>query len=468
MQHIADAPQLEADVVVVGAGFAGIEAARQLKAAGRSVVLLEARERVGGRALNHPIGDGKVLDAGAEFFGPKNTIIADAAHSVGVRPYKVYDDGDRLMAHRGRITRWRGFVPKISPVALVDFGQAAARLELMGRSIPNGAPWKAPRAAEWDSQTLWSWARRNIRTEGGRTVLFLMIEAALSASPKDVSLLHVAYYAKGAGGFRALTSVRGGVQDARFEGGAQGIAVRMAEAVEDETYLGAVVRRIEQRADSVVVSGPGFEARGRRVVVAVPITLAGRIDYDPALPGYRDQLTQRMPAGSVIKYLALYDEPFWRGDGLTGGAASLEGPLRAVFDGSPPDGRPGVLSAFAAGPPARELIRQSARERREAVLDALVRFFGPRARTPFDLVETNWVEEEFTRGCYHGFAPPGLYTEYGPALREPIGRIHWAGAESVPLEMGSMGGAIDSGRRVAREISALEAGDRADAALVTA
>jgi monoamine oxidase len=221
------------------------------------------------------------------------------------------------------------------------------------------------------------------------------------------------------------------------------------------------VREVEQSTDSVRIRGPGFEVSARRVVVAIPPTLAGRIVYEPALPGYRDQLTQRMPAGSVIKCVAVYDTPFWRDEGLTGGAASLTGPVRATFDACPPDGTPGVLSSFVAGPPARRLVRQTAAERREAVLGALVHYFGPRAGRPIDYIEKNWIDEPFTRGCYHGYAPPGLYTEYGPALVEPIGRIHWAGAESVPLEMGSMGGAFDSGRRVAREILALDGDESA-------
>jgi monoamine oxidase len=456
MQHITEETRLEADVVVVGGGFAGISAARELKAGGHSVCLLEARDRLGGRVLSHPIGEGKVVDLGAEFFGTRNTIIADTARSLGIKPYRVYDEGYRLLDVAGKVTRWKGYVPRISPIALADFGQAALRIEAMGRSVPDGEPWKAKRAREWDSQTLWSWTKRNVRTRAGRAVMQLMIDAALSASPREVSLLHVVYYAKGAGGFRALTTVTGGVQEFRFQGGAQSIGLRLAEAVSDETYLGAVVRRVEQRSDSVTVSGPGFEAHGRRVVIALPVTLAGRLEYDPPLPGFRDQLTQRMPAGSVMKCLAFYDEPFWREEGLTGGAASPDGPVRAIFDGSPPDARPGVLSAFVAGPPARAMTRLPEAERRAAVMSALTRFFGPRAAKPIDFVEQNWIEEPFSRGCYHGYAPPGLYTEFGPALVEPIGRIHWAGAESVPMEMGSMGGAIDSGRRVAREIAALE------------
>ena len=353
-------------MIVVGAGFAGITAARELKASGRTVVLLEARNRLGGRSLNHPIGEGEVVDLGAEFYGKRNPIIAEAARSVGVRSYKVYDTGDRLIDHGGKIVRWKGYVPTISPSALVDFGQAVLRIDRMAREIPLEAPWDAPHAAQWDGVTMWSWARRNLRTRGGRALMSMMIDAALAASPADVSLLHVLYYAKGAGGFRALTTITGGVQENRFVGGSQSIALRLADSVADESYIGAAVRRVAQVGDYVRVSGSGFEAVGRRVVIAVPVPLAARIEYDPPLPGYRDQLTQRMPMGAAIKYLVLYDEPFWRADGLTGGAASPGGPVRAVFDSCPPDGSPGVLSAFVTGPPARELARVSAAQRRAA------------------------------------------------------------------------------------------------------
>jgi monoamine oxidase len=194
-------------------------------------------------------------------------------------------------------------------------------------------------------------------------------------------------------------------------------------------------------------------------VVALPPTLAGRIAYAPALPGFRDQLTQRLPAGAAIKCLAIYDRPFWRDAGFSGQVSCTDGPFRVAFDTSPASGSPGVLSAFVTGSAARALTQLARSERRAAVLDALARAFGRPAAAPTEFVEQNWLDEEFTRGCYHGFGPPGVYTAYGSALRAPIGRIHWAGTETGVHQMGSMGGAIDSGRRVARELLARDAGE---------
>jgi monoamine oxidase len=457
VQEISANPSIEADVVVVGAGFAGVMAARELKAAGRTVALLEARSRLGGRSLSKPIGDGKYVELGCEFHGQDHSVSARTARSVGIGSRKVYDQGERLLDDGTKLIRWKGQLPGLSPVTLLDFGQAALRIERMRREVPEEAPWTAPHARQWDSETMASWMRRNVRTRGARTLMRVMIEAGMAAAPADVSLLHVLNYSNGTGGFRAMTQVTGGTLENRFDGGSYGVVTKLAEAVAAETYVGAVVRRISTTGDLVRVSGAGFEAVARRVVVAVPVPLTGRIEFDPILPGFRAQAAQRLTMGSAIKYLALYDEPFWRGEGLTGMATSPAGPIRATIDSCPPDGTPGVLAAFVTGPSARELSRLTAAERRELVLKELVRFFGPRAGRPYELIEQNWMAEEFTRGCYHGYAPPGLYTEYGPALVEPVGRIHWAGAESVPVEYGSMSGAIHSGIRVAKEIVALDA-----------
>jgi len=198
----------------------------------------------------------------------------------------------------------------------------------------------------------------------------------------------------------------------------------------------------------------GREIRPHRAVVAVPPALAGRIAYDPPLPGLRDQLTQRMPHGTVIKCHAIYPEPFWRADGLTGQAGSDSGPAKVIFDNSPPEGRPGVLLAFLEGRLARELGTWPAADRREAVLATLARLFGPRAAAPEAYHELAWAEEEFTRGCYGAFLGPGVWTSLGRALREPIGPLHWAGAEHATVWNGYMDGAVRSGEAAAAAVLA--------------
>jgi monoamine oxidase len=273
-----------------------------------------------------------------------------------------------------------------------------------------------------------------------------------AADPSDVSLLHLLAYANAAGGVDRLIDTEGGAQESRIVGGTQRIALRIADELGDRLLLAQPVRRITQTASAVTVESDDLAVRARCAVVAMSPALAGRLAYSPPLPADRDQLTQRAPNGSVIKCMAIYDEPFWRRVGLSGQVAASTGPVKVVFDNSPPDGDPGVLLAFLEGSNGRALGRQSELGRREAVLSCLARFFGPRARQPHTYVEKNWSEDEWTRGCYGAFLPPNTWTQFGAALRAPVGRVHWAGAETATTWMGYMDGAVRSGERAASEI----------------
>jgi monoamine oxidase len=450
---VADSGTHEADVIVVGAGLAGLAAARALVAEGASVVVLEARERVGGRVENHDIGEGKVVEVGGQWIGPTQDRLAALARELGVETFPTHGQGFNLLEYGGSVRRYTGTIPRINPAVLVDVERAQRRLNRLARRVPLEAPWEAPGAARLDGQTAATWMRRNLVTKSGRMLLELGIEAVWAAQPEDMSLLHVLFYIHSAGSLELLFDTEGGAQQDRFAGGSQLIPIRMAEQLGDERLvLGAPVRRIEHGPDGVSVQADGAVARGRRAILALAPTLAGRVAYDPPLPGYRDQLTQRMPLGTVVKCMAIYAEPFWRSEGLSGQAMSDGGPVRLMFDNSPPDGSPGVLLGFLEGRRARELGRLAAEERRTAVIDCFARMFGPRAANPDDYVERLWAEEEWTRGCYGCHMPTGAWTNYGAALHAPIGPLHWAGAEYAHVWNGYMDGALRSGEAAAAQV----------------
>ena len=450
-----DLHERSADVVVIGAGLAGLSAAREVAAAGASVVVVEARDRVGGRVLNQDIGGGKVVEVGAEWIGPTQDRLAALAAELGVETFPTWVKGQSVLERGGKLSRYRGTIPRINPLVLVDVGRAQLRLNRMARRVPLAAPWEAPGAERLDAQTADTWLRRNVRTRAGRAMLELGIEAVWAAEPADVSLLHVLFYIHSAGSLEMLFDTAGGAQQDRFVGGSQLLPLRAAEALGAERILlGAPVRAIAHGDDGVVVRADGAEVRARRAVVAIAPTLAGRIAYDPPLPGFRDQLTQRMPLGTVIKCMAIYDEPFWRADGLSGEAISDVGPVKVTYDNSPPDGSPGVLLGFLEGRHARQLGRVPQDERRTAALDCFGRLFGARARKPSGYVEHLWADDEWSRGCYGCHMPTGAWTNYGPALREPIGPLHWAGAEHATVWNGYMDGAVGSGQETAREVLA--------------
>ena len=441
----------DADVVVVGAGLAGLVAARDLRAQGASVLLLEARDRVGGRTLNHDIGDGKVVEVGGQWVGPTQHRMLALAREVGVETFPTYDEGENLVEWKGKLVRYTGPIPRINPAILADVAQAQFRLDRLARQVPVEAPWEAPKAAELDGQTFAGWLRRNVASAGARTLFEIGCEAVWAQEPADLSFLHVLFYTHSAGGFDALIGTSGGAQQDRFVGGSQLVSRKLAETLGDELVLSAPVRAIAHAADGVTVTADGVAAKGKRAILAVPPTLCARIAYDPPLPGFRDQLTQRVAQGTVTKCMAIYDEPFWRAQGLSGQAASDTGPIRVTFDNSPPDGSPGVLLGFLEGRHARRLGRVSPQERRDAVVGTFARLFGSRAGRPDGYVDRVWADEEWTRGCYGCAMPTGAWTEFGPALREPIGPLHWAGAETGTVWSGYMDGAVQSGQRAAAE-----------------
>jgi monoamine oxidase len=443
----------DADLVVIGAGLAGLSAARAATTAGASVVVVEARDGVGGRVLNEDIGGGNVVEVGAQWIGPTQDRLAALAAKLDVETFPTYGEGENVIEYGGRLRRYRGTIPRINPVVLLDVERAQRRLNRMARRVPLDAPWEAPDAPALDGQTAATWMRRNLATRAGRMLLELGIEAVWAAQPEDMSLLHVLFYIHSAGSLEMLFDTEGGAQQDRFVGGSQRIPILMAQELGRENLLlGAPVRMIRRGEHGVTVEADGATVRARRAVVAVAPTLAGRIAYDPPLPGFRDQLTQRMPLGTVAKCMAIYDEPFWRAENLSGQGTSDAGPVKLTFDNSPPSGAPGVLLGFLEGRQARELGRLHTNERRAAVLDCFARLFGPRAGRPDAYVERLWAEEEWSRGCYGCHMPTGAWTAYGPALREPIGPLHWAGAEYATVWNGYMDGAVRSGEAAASAV----------------
>jgi monoamine oxidase len=445
----------DCDVVVVGAGLSGLAAARELEAQGADVRVLEARDRVGGRTLNHSVGERPedVVELGGQWVGPTQHEVMALARDLGLETYPTHAAGKNLFeTAKGKLTRYSGTIPRLNPLVLADYGRADLRFKRLAKRVNPDAPWDAPDARRLDEQTFAEWIRRNARTATAREALAMGIRAVFSVEPADLSLLHVLFYSAAAGGWDDLIDTEGGAQQDRIVGGSQLISIRMAEDLGDRIQLESPVSVIRSDGDGVVVG----DVRARRVIVALPPALAGRLEYEPALPAQRDQLTQRMPMGTVMKCMAIYDEPFWRQDGLSGQALSMPGPAQVIYDNTPPNGTPGVLLGFLEGDDARMLAAAPEAERREAVVGTFTRLFGQRAARPAGYAEKDWSAEPYSRGCYAGVPTPGTWTSYGRALREPVDRVHWAGTETATRWMGYFDGAVQAGRRAAAEALAAE------------
>ena len=450
------------DAVVVGAGLAGLTAARDLEAGGASLLVVEANDRVGGRTMTRRVA-GVPVEMGGQWIGPGQRSVNALAAELGVGSFPTEVPGRTVFHEGGRRSEYEedAEVPFADPGAASEAQEAFEALGRLAAEVPVGAPWKAEKAREWDGQTLETWKLGHARSAGARFYFDLAVESLYACEPRDVSLLGVLSDVATSGGSGGLFEIEASAEENRIVGGAQELSEKMARGLKGRVVLGSPARRISQDGGGVTVESDAVSVRAGAVIVAVPPVLRGRIEFHPALPPTHDAIGQRMPMGAVIKCSAVYDTPFWREAGLSGRAESDTGPCKITCDNSLPGDAAGVLTGFVLGSDARWWGGRPAEERRRAVLECFARFFGPEALGPRGYAECDWGAEPHARGGYAGLPVPGFLLDHGPALREPVGRVHWAGTETATRWNGYMDGAIESGRRAARAV--LSAASRGDA-----
>lgn len=436
------------DVVVVGAGFAGLSAARTLEGLGHRVIVLEGRDRVGGRSSTTTIA-GVPVDLGGTFVGPTQDAVLALAAELDCGTVPTHDRGKNLIRWHGRVRSYRSTIPRLSMAELFDVSRIQWRFERLCRTIRVDAPWSGPNAATLDQLTLEQWLRSAGANASTRNLMAIMSRVTWGAEPDAVSMLHAARYIKAAGGLDRMLDVRGGAQQDRFPGGTQQLATRMAADLGDRVVLGAPVHRIERRPDgTVAVRWPAGEVQARAVIVAIPPQHRAGIEFSPPLPEPYTGLAENWPQGHLSKAYAAYDRPFWRANGCSGEALSDEGPVFITFDVSPGDRGPGILLGFTD---ARTFDRLSPEQRRAQALSGFATLFGDAALHPLDYTDHCWGTEQFAPGGPTAAVPPGSWTRYGRWLREPVDAIFWAGTETADKWTGFLDGAVRSGQRAAAE-----------------
>ena len=445
-------PTPEYDVAVVGAGLAGLTAATAVAKAGRSLVVFEARNRVGGRTYDVDVAPGVVVELGGEWTGPGQTEVQALASRLGVRTFPTYGNGQNLYYRNGELKMYAGALPPTSSESSAELLQMISALNLMAKGVPAGAPWNAPTAASYDSQTVASWIAAQRYTEETTFLAGLAVRGVYGEEASQVSLMDFLGEITGVGG-NLLTAI-GSAQSIRFVGGPQQLSNALARGLTGRVRLSSPVFAIQQGLTATVHS-QGGSVRARQVIVTVPKSVTAAIRFEPALPAAFAQYFQRQPSGATVKIHAVYDTPFWRDKGLNGSVVSDTGPIEVVYDNSPPDGRMGVLVGFAEGNQGRSLFGLSQAQRREAVLASLGRYFGTQAGHPTHYVDMVWAEDPFAGGAYGSFNPPGVITSLGAAVSGPAGNIHFAGADYSSEWPGYMEGAIRSGTTAARTVLSL-------------
>jgi monoamine oxidase len=453
---LAGATSRNVDAVVVGAGVSGLAAAWRLRRNGRSVVVLEASERLGGRVLNLSTGPRphQVTEAGGEWVAARQKRILALCKTFGIQTFPTYDKG-KTVYFDGEAHPFSGTVPPIGGAAQAEVLAAMLQLTEMCDQVPVDAPETAKHAKKWDSKTVASWIDDNVTTAKARAILRDAVGGPVGGTAKNTSLLGYLFIAKSNGGPLHLVTVRGGGLAFRIKGGSGLIVDALAQRVgAGRIKLSTPVRQINRGTSSVQVITDDGTYTSSHVIVAVPPPMAGRIGYDPPLPPARDQFTQHAAMGWLIKCFAVYPKPFWREKGLNGIVNSVAPPLAGVFDNSPDDGSVGCLYGLIAGDDARIQTGRSAEKRRQSVLDTFKKCFGDAAGSPTKYFEYNWARQRFIGGGAAVSWAPGVLTMFPGAVRDPVGPIHWASTETATDNWGDMDGAITAGERAADEVLA--------------
>lgn len=439
------------DAIVVGAGLSGLYAAKCLRDAGRSALVLEAQDRVGGRVLSQE-HEGRRYDLGAQWIGPRHERMHRLVEEYRIPTFPTYTTGKKVLELNGNTSHYESSLPSMSLLKLLEMQVAMSRVEFLSRSIDPANPGAVPKADAWDAWTVDEWKRRTILTREVRGLIDVVTRVILGAEPREVSMLYFLSYLSSGGGLSCHVEAENGAQQTRFRDGAQSVPNALAEDLEEIVRTGAAVTAIETSESEVAVHAEGHTYRAQRVIFALAPAAMRGIDFRPALPAKRRLLLEKMPMGVTVKCMAFYEKPFWREDGYSGEAVSDAGPVSVVYDNSPEDGSVGCLLGFVVGGDGYAWGDLTARQRRKAALECFTEHFGPKASEATGYLEKNWAEDPWAKGCPVGVFAPGAMLTIAPGLREPHGRLHWAGTETALEWNGYMEGACEAGERTATEI----------------
>jgi monoamine oxidase len=459
----SDNPQSSAahktDVVVVGAGFAGMMAARSLVRSGKKVVVLEARNRVGGRVQPATLA-GRAIDGGGMWVGATQTRLLETIKEYGLHTRPQFLEGRNILEINGKRVMADKEASGLAPEVQAECDRVTAELDRLSAQVPLEAPWTMAHAEELDQTTVEEWLKSQTRNPAALRFFESATRILFTADPFQLSLLYFLFCLRSGDDFNTVYAFENGAQGFLVNETMHQVAAKVAAELGATIKLEAPVTAISQDAAGVTVASAKGEWRGHYAIVAVPLPLSVRIRYSPSLPSQRDALAQRMPMGSVIKYWVAYEKPFWRERGLNGLLESDAPPSNQIaVDASPPEGRPGFLSGFIDTDSALEWSGRPMEERKKMIVDRLVSFLGPEAAHPIDYKDQDWPSDPWSRGCFGANMGPGVMTTLGKVIREPHGRIHWAGAETSARWMGYIDGAIRSGERAAEEVLARSRAD---------
>ncbi len=444
--------EITRDVVIVGAGAAGLTAANELSKSGRSVAVLEARDRIGGRLWTDVI-DGAMLEIGGQWVSPDQDALIETIDELGLETYQRYREGDSVyIGPDGTLVRFTGDVFPVGADTARVIAEVTERLDAMAAEIDPDRPEAHPKAAEWDSITWEAWLRTQTDDdEAVRNLAFATGSAMLTKPTHAFSLLQSLLMAASAGSYSNLVDADF-ILDKRVVGGLQRVPLALAERLGPDVFLNQPVRTLAWGEDGVTAIADGVTVRAQRAILALAPVLYPRISFVPPLPRLQHQMHQHLSMGFVIKVHAVYDRPFWREQGLSGTAFSPYELSHEAYDNTNHGDERGTLVGFVSDRNADDVFRISAEERKRRILESLSHYYGPEALHPVVYYESDWGSEEWTRGAYAASFDMGGLHRYGADLRTPVGPIRFACSDLAGVGYQHVDGAIRMGRLTARQI----------------
>lgn len=442
------------DTIIIGGGFSGIAAAKLLHEKCLSFKVVEARDRIGGRVHTKHFSEELYLDLGGQWIGPGQDRMYQLCAELTVPYFETYNSGYHMLDFGGKVKKFKGLIPKLDLISLVNIDLVIKKLESMAKSIDQQQPWTHPKASYYDSVSLAYFLEENCKTKASRNLVKLALETVFACELNEVSLLHALFYIKSGRDLNTLINIENGAQQHRIVGGMQTLIERMAEPFREEILFGHPVQSIHQERESVTVIGQGFEYAAKTAIVAIPPPLAANITFDPPLRLKKRQVMDRIAMGIVIKCFMIYEKAFWRKDDFSGQAFSDEhSPFQSMFDSSPKDGSYGIILGFCIGDRAKAFLEKDKTQRQAVMQQVLARYFGEKANDPIQYVDHTMSEEAWSKGCYAGLYPTGAWTGFRDSYRQPHGNIFWAGTEASEKWYGYIEGAVLAGEKAARLVA---------------
>lgn len=450
--------EITRDVVIVGAGPSGLTAAYELRKAGLSVAVVEARDRVGGRTWSNTI-DGAWLEIGGQWVSPDQTGLIGLLEELGLDTYSRYREGQSVYIDpQGTSHRYTGEMFPVDEATEAAMTALIDTMDQLAALMDPAKPWDHPQARELDTISFHHWLRSQSQNEEACNNVGLFIAGGMLTKPAHAfSALQAVYMAASAGSFSNLVDDNF-ILDKRVIGGMQGVSLAIAAKLGDDVILSSPVRTVrwDENADEkqVTVISDRATVHAKRLIMAVPPNLYSRVSFEPPLPRRQHQMHQHQSLGLVIKVHAVYETPFWREKGLSGTGFSSSTLVQEVYDNTNYEDTRGTLVGFVSDEKADYAFTLTAEQRQKEITDSLAAFLGEEAKSPVVYYESDWGSEEWTRGAYAASYDLGGLHRYGPDQLTPVGPIHWSCSDLAGEGYQHVDGAVRMGKATAENVAA--------------